>query len=270
MESGKKTGTRKANSMPSSVTYNVPNTKQTTGVSSVPTTQQTTGVSSVPETKQTTVVSSVPKTKQTTVVSSVPKTQQTTVVSKVPNTHQSVQASDVSTSPVASTNVTAEPKSNLDTIMEKAVELATESDGMEKDLTDLLSEISKIESEIKIVDDNEKSSTNIMIQMQAQYDMKKNLEEHSMKVLDHLRRRQARQQIISLKSIHVAKQILTCITQAEEFANGCETWLVHVEDAKNKRTECNVGPLDFFDQVKTCTEVMKKHFETHKDSLIVK
>jgi len=197
----------------------------------------------------------------------VAKTQKPAEVSKA---QPHVNASDVSTSPVASTNVTAEPKSNLDTIMEKAVELATESDGMEKDLTDLLSEISKIESEIKIVDDNEKSSTNIMIQMQAQYDMKKNLEEHSMKVLDHFRRRQARQQIISLKSIHVAKQILTCITQAEDFAKGCETWLVHVEDAKNKRTECNVGPLDFFDQVKTCTEVMKKHFETHKDSLIVK
>jgi len=201
------------------------------------------------------------------VKSNVAKTQKPAEVSKA---QPPVNPSDVSTSSVTETNVLAEPKSNLDTIMEQAVELATESDGMEKDLTDLLSEISKLEIEIETVDKNDKQATNFMIQMQAQYDLKKNLEEHSYKVLEHLRRRQMRQKIISLKSIHVARQILICITQAEDFAKGCENWLLCVEDAKNKRTDCSVGPLDFFDQVKTCTEVMKKHFDTHKDSLMVK
>ena len=205
-----------------------------------------------------------------TVVSKVPISQKPTVVSKQPSLQQPTGGSQVSTSPVTATNVLAEPKSNLDTIMENAVELAKESDGMEKDLINLLSEISRLEIEIETVDENDKKATDFMTQMQAQYDLKKSLEEHSSKVLDHLRQRQTKQEIISMKSIHVARQILICITQAEEFANGCEKWLECVEEAKNKRTDCSVGPLDFFDQVKTCTAVMKKHFETHKDSLIVK
>jgi len=197
-------------------------------------------------------------------------TQKPALVPEVSKAQPHVNASNVSTSPQTETNVLAEPKSNIDTIMENAVDLAKESDGMERDLIALLSEISELENEIETVDKNDNTATDFMIQIKAQYDLKKSLEDHSCKVLEHLRRRQTKQELISLKSIHVAKQIFACITQAEVFADGCEKWLVCVEDAKNKRTDCNVGPLDFFDQVKTCTEVMKKHFETHKDSLKVK
>jgi len=161
------------------------------------------------------------------------------------------------------------PKNKLEAILQEAVKLAAQSDEMETDLVEILSEIDKLEEEIKNVDENEKKASDFLQQIQAQMKMRKNLEDHSCRLYDHLRDRQKRQEVISLKSIYVAKQIFSCVTQAEDFSKVCEEWLGHAENATKKPTTGTVGPLGFFDKVNACTEVMRKHFDTHKDSQTV-